>query len=65
MNRHSTVRLTRREALQAGGAFAAGALLERFRAATRGYAQQPTTSPAEYDLWITRFKGPGGSAGRG
>ncbi|PYP34844.1 MAG: MBL fold metallo-hydrolase [Gemmatimonadetes bacterium] len=47
MNRHSTVRLTRREALQAGGAFAAGALLERFRAATHGYAQQPTTSPAE------------------
>ena len=46
MNRHGTVKLTRREALQAGGAFAAGALLDRFRAATHGYAQQPA-SPAD------------------
>src|SRR5690348_8059486 len=47
MKRHGTVTLSRREALQAGGAFAAGALLDRFRPATLRYAQQPTASQGD------------------
>src|SRR6058998_2886620 len=47
MDRHGTVRLTRREALNAAGVVAAGALLDRLfppslaRATTRAYDQQP------------------------
>jgi len=53
MDRHGTVRLTRREALNAAGVVAAGALLDRLfppslaRATTRAYDQQPAAPPAD------------------